>query len=61
MVMFFCRPIAGFSRWHAYNPLERLLICVPIDAIAVPPQGALADNVLRAFGLAPTRPEVAAT
>jgi hypothetical protein len=61
MVVFFFRPIAGFSRWHAYNPLERALICVSIDAIAVPPEGALADNVLHAFGLEPTRPEAAAT
>ncbi|MBV9969095.1 MAG: hypothetical protein JO228_03850, partial [Xanthobacteraceae bacterium] len=47
------RPVAGFSRWHAHNPLERLLICVPIDALAMAsrPQGALADEVLRAFGL----------
>jgi hypothetical protein len=47
------RPVARFSRWHAYNPLERVLICVPIDALAVPPspQGALADDVLKAFGL----------
>jgi hypothetical protein len=35
----------------ACNPLERVLICVPIGALAVPPQGALADGVLRAFGL----------
>jgi hypothetical protein len=47
------RPLARFSPWHAYNPLERVLICVPIDALAVPPspQGALADDVLQAFGL----------
>jgi hypothetical protein len=47
------RPVARFSPWHAYNPLERVLICVPIDALAVPPppQGALADDVLQAFGL----------
>jgi hypothetical protein len=47
------RPVARFSPWHAYNPLERLLICVPIDALAVspPPDGALADDVLQAFGL----------
>ena len=47
------RPVARFSPWHAYNPLERVLICVPIDALAVPPppQGALADDVLGAFGL----------
>jgi hypothetical protein len=53
MVMFFFRPVAKFSPWHAYNPLERVLICVPIDAIADPPvpEGAVADGVLRAFGL----------
>jgi hypothetical protein len=47
------RPVARFSPWHAYNPLERILICVPIDALAVPPppQGALADDILQAFGL----------
>jgi hypothetical protein len=47
------RPLARFSPWHAYNPLERVLICVPIDALAVPPlpQGALANDVLQAFGL----------
>jgi Domain of unknown function (DUF4157) len=46
------RPVARFSPWHAYNPLERALICVPIDVIAVsPPKGALADGVLHAFGL----------
>jgi hypothetical protein len=53
MVMSFFRPIAGFSRWHAYNPLERVLICVPIDALAVSPapEGALADDIFLAFGL----------
>jgi len=52
-VMFFFRPIAKFSPWHAYNLLERVLICVPIDVIAdpPPPQGAVAENVLCAFGL----------
>jgi hypothetical protein len=47
------RPVARFSRWHAYNPLERVLICVPIDALAAPtpPHGADADDVLEAFGL----------
>jgi hypothetical protein len=52
-VMFLFRPLRGFSPWHAYNPLERVLICVPIDAIAVPPlpAGAVADDVLHAFGL----------
>jgi hypothetical protein len=53
MAIFFFRPIAKFSPWHAYNPLERVLICVPIDVIADPPapEGALAEGVLRAFGL----------
>ena len=53
MMMFFFRPVAKFSPWHAYNPLERVLICVPIDVIADPPapEGAVADGVLRAFGL----------
>jgi hypothetical protein len=52
-VMSSLRPIAGFSPWHAYNPLERALICVPIDVVAVPPppESALADGVLHAFGL----------
>jgi hypothetical protein len=47
------RPVAAFSPWHAYNPLERILICVPIDALAVSPspEGALPDDVLQAFGL----------
>jgi hypothetical protein len=47
------RPLAAFLPWHAYNPLERVLICVPIDALAVapPPDGRLADDVLQAFGL----------
>jgi hypothetical protein len=46
------RPIARLSPWHAYNPLERVLICVPVDFIAVPPpDDARADRVLRAFGL----------
>ncbi len=53
MVMFLFRPVADLSRWHAYNPLERLLICVPIDVVAdpPPPKDALAGRVLRAFGL----------
>ena len=52
-VMFFYRPLAKLSPWHAYNPLERVLICVPIDVVADPPapEDALADGVLRAFGL----------
>jgi hypothetical protein len=44
MVMLVIRPVAKFSPWHAYNPLERVLICVPIDVIAdpPPPEGAFA-------------------
>jgi hypothetical protein len=53
MVMSSFHPLAKFSPWHAYNPLERILICVPIDVLTVPPapEGALADAVLHAFGL----------
>ncbi len=47
------RPRPGFSPWHTYNPLERIFICVPVDAVtAPPPPGDIhAANVLRAFGL----------
>jgi GNAT superfamily N-acetyltransferase len=47
------RPRAGFSPWHTYNPLERVFICVPVDAVASPPPpgNAQAASVLRAFGL----------
>jgi hypothetical protein len=53
MVVFFFRPVAELSRWHAYNPLERVLICVPIDVVAdqPAPDDAFAERVLRAFGL----------
>jgi len=53
MAIFLFRPVAKLSPWHAYNPLERVLICVPIDVVAdpPPPEGAFADSVLRAFGL----------
>jgi hypothetical protein len=53
VVFYFIRPIAKFSPWHAYNPLERVLICVPIDVIVDgrPPEGELASNILREFGL----------
>jgi hypothetical protein len=60
-VISFFFPLARYSPWHAYNPLERILICVPIDALAVPPlpQGAIADDILQAFGLraAPKMPD----
>jgi hypothetical protein len=47
------RPIAKFSPWHAYNPLERVLIRVPIDIIVDgrPPEGELASKILRELGL----------
>ncbi len=47
------RPRAGFSPWHTYNPLERVFICVPADAVADPPPPGdpHAVRVLRAFGL----------
>jgi hypothetical protein len=53
VVLYFIRPIAKFSPWHAYNPLDRVLICVPIDVIVDqrPPEGELASNILREFGL----------
>jgi len=53
MVIFLFLPVARFSRWHAYNPLERALICVPIDVVVDPPapEDAIANYVLRAFGL----------
>ena len=52
VVFYFIRPIAKFSPWHAYNPLERVLICVPIDVIVDgPPEGELASKILREFGL----------
>lgn len=52
-VIYCFRPVSKFSPWHAYNPLERVLICVPIDVIADPPaaESALANDVLHAFGL----------
>jgi len=47
------RPVPGFPPQHAYNPLERRFLCVPFDALAAPhpPSGALAQDVLGAFGL----------
>lgn len=47
------RPRTGYSPWHTYNPLERVFICVPVDAVADPPapEDRNAASVLRAFGL----------
>jgi hypothetical protein len=47
------RPLPSFTPWHAYNPLERIFICVPIDAVLDPPiEDDRVAGVLRAFGLA---------
>ena len=48
----------GFSPWHTYNPLERVFICVPADAVADPPPPGdpHAVRVLRAFGLEESGP-----
>jgi hypothetical protein len=53
VVFYSIRPIAKFSPWHAYNPLERVLIRVPIDVIVDGrrPGGELASYILREFGL----------
>jgi hypothetical protein len=55
IAMSLIRPVAGLTPWHAHNPLERRLLCVPIDVLAVPhfPTGPHADAVLAGFGLAP--------
>jgi hypothetical protein len=49
------RPLPGYPPQHAYNPFERALLCVPFDVLARPnqPSGALAEQVLHAFGLIP--------
>lgn len=51
-LIYLVRPVARHSPVHAYNPLERRFICVPIDAIGDPPKGELAERVIHAFGLA---------
>ncbi len=47
------RPRPGLSPWHTYNPLERVFICVPVDAVTRPPPPGdpYGARVLRAFGL----------
>jgi hypothetical protein len=47
------RPIRGYPPQHAYNPLERALLCVPFDVLTQdePPCGVRAAELLRAFGL----------
>ncbi len=46
-------PVPGFPPQHAYNPLERLWLCVPFDILAAqqPPSGAQARALLQAFGI----------
>ena len=47
------RPIAGYPPQHAYNPLERGLLCVPFDVLVAShlPTSDTAKRVLVAFGL----------
>ena len=47
------RPLPRFTPQHAYNPLERSLLCVPFDVLvaALPPSGGQAQEVLEAFDL----------
>lgn len=47
------RPLRGYPPQHAYNLLERALLCVPFDVLVnrEPPRGARADALLSAFGL----------
>jgi hypothetical protein len=53
VLVYAVRPRPGFTPWHTYNPLERIFICVPVDAVTdPPPQGnPHAASVLGAFGL----------
>lgn len=52
-LIYIVRPVARYSPIHAYNPLERTFICVPVDAIVEQKsEGECAEKVLRAFGLA---------
>jgi hypothetical protein len=47
------RPVPGYPAQHAYNPLERGLLCVPFDVLVAPhpPATDTAHRVLAAFGL----------
>jgi hypothetical protein len=52
VLIYLVRPLAQYAPTHAYNPLERRFMCVPIDALVhPPPAGEPWDSVLRAFGL----------
>jgi hypothetical protein len=58
-LMSWIRPVAGYPPQHAYNPLERSLLCVPFDVLVRPrlPSGEVAKRVFGAFGFsAPPRP-----
>lgn len=49
------RPVPGFSPVHAYNPLERVFLCVPFDVL-LQTEGVLFAGdrrVLEAFGIEP--------
>jgi hypothetical protein len=48
------RPIPRFTPLHAYNPLERLFIAVPIDALIAPPPEAERAKILRRFHIVPS-------
>jgi hypothetical protein len=51
-VIYFILGGGPYSPVHAYNPLERLFICVPVDIMDGPvPHGEAARRVLLAFGL----------
>ncbi len=53
LVLYAVRPLSKYSPVHAYNPLERTFICVPIDVVHEPPlESELTQKVLRAFALA---------
>jgi hypothetical protein len=46
------RPVDGYPPQHAYNVLERRLLCVPFDVLVDgPPASPFAKQVLRAFAL----------
>jgi len=49
------RPVPGFSPVHAYNPLERVFLCVPFDVLLQTEGFLFAGDrrVLEAFGIEP--------
>lgn len=46
------RPVPGYPPQHAYNPLERSLLCVPFDVLVHPelPSGETTKRLFAAFG-----------